>query len=853
MSDQTFATTPMPVHDPQRVERILTDRLMTANIPARVLSLLIWPVFAIAYGDAAAWWMIVVPAVWHALGVAAFLWLARAYQRDPERHTPDEWRHQHRIYAAFAAAAIGVGCAVLVALPPLPARLIVMSAAAIVPALAPSRPFEPLSYSIYIALILLPVAGSLILIGDSVSLAIAAASLLHLAGLLVHARSQHRVQRQQISLLLSHEELTRREADLRETAESAQRLLVNALETMEYALVIYDADDRLVICNPAFRALMQDVERAISPGETFADGLRAFVEQGHLPGMEDAARREETIALITALHRSGDANAEISVAPGRWQRFVSHRTPDGGNITIIADISEAKRRETELERARDEAEAANQAKSTFLATMSHEIRTPMNGVIGTAELLERESLNERQKRLVGTVRSSAGALLRIIDDVLDFSKIEAGRMELEEAPISLRALIEGMAETLSVQVEKKGLSLSARIEPGTPDALLADSTRLRQILFNLIGNATKFTDVGGVTVRARALDTSDDIVTLSLSVADTGIGMDASQQARLFKPFSQADSSTTRRYGGTGLGLSIVRRLAELMGGDVVVESAPGRGSTFTVTVRLKHASAAPADLKATTTVPLVPMAGVRVLAVDDYDVNLDVLSGQFEILGVALDTASSGIEALTLWRQRPYALVLTDIHMPDMDGFELTRQIRAEEMLDDADRHTPIVALTANALKGEADRCLAAGLDGYLTKPLTLDRLRQALERWMHGLPPVTADPPVPTASPLDRTAVASLFGDNEAMIGRVLGRFAKAGHALVAGIAGASTSQERVDLAHKLKGAARTAGATRLGDLAALLEQRATDGDAPGERAAVGEIEAEWRRVIAALEAKG
>jgi CheY-like chemotaxis protein len=472
----------------------------------------------------------------------------------------------------------------------------------------------------------------------------------------------------------------------------------------------------------------------------------------------------------------------------------------------------------------------------------------MNGVVGTAELLEREPLNDRQKRLVRTVRTSAAALLRIIEDVLDFSKIEAGRMDFEEVPFQLRAVIGGTAETLSVQAEQKGLTIATVVEPGTPDLLIGDATRVRQILFNLIGNAIKFTDVGEIHVSARALSIDATRVRVALAVADSGIGMSADELARLFRPFSQADSSTTRRYGGTGLGLSIVRRLAELMGGDVSVQSIPGKGSTFTVTLDLAVATepmipCAPAPAPASGTI-----AG-RVLAVDDYPINLEVLTGQLETLGVPVETAASGLEALTMWRNQSYALVLTDIHMPDMDGFELTRQIRAEETVASARRRTPIVALTANALKGEADRCLAAGMDGYLTKPLTLDRLRETVERWMAGSVDGNSGADLaspPRGSAIDRTVVGQMFGDNQAAIDRILGRFAAAGGQLMAEITAAADDRRQLaDLAHKLKGAARAAGAVRLGDLAGFLEQS-------GDPADIARLKAEWKRVAEDLAAR-
>ncbi|MCX7365238.1 MAG: ATP-binding protein, partial [Alphaproteobacteria bacterium] len=254
---------------------------------------------------------------------------------------------------------------------------------------------------------------------------------------------------------------------------------------------------------------------------------------------------------------------------------------------------------------------------------------------------------------------------------------------------------------------------------------------LRQILFNLLGNAIKFTEAGEIRIGARALSTGNGRVSLALSVADSGIGMSEEQMARLFQPFVQADSSTTRRFGGTGLGLSIVRHLAELMGGDATVESVPGKGSTFTVTLDLAIADVAAAHAAPLPVAPHEAMAGT-VLAVDDYAINLEVLAGQFEILDVPLETAAGAMEALTKWRAKPYAIVLTDIQMPDMDGFELTRRIRAEEELSGTGRRTPIIALTANAMASEADKCMAAGMDGYLTKPLTLARLREAVERWM-------------------------------------------------------------------------------------------------------------------------
>ncbi|HEY6983438.1 ATP-binding protein, partial [Reyranella sp.] len=797
------ATAPV---DAERIERAMTDGLMTGN-GLRLLALLIWPMFWMACGDSVPWWAFAVPAAVHISSMMGFLWLERLYRREPDVYETEGWRWRYITLAGLTGLSYGLTGLLLIPEAPSAPRMLVAATLGTIAALPPGRMYEPRSYVLLICLDLILLALGLLLTGDPIAKPTAILLMIYLVALLLQNAVQHRQQRRQVALAIAHEDLAKLHARREKEARQARAVLEAMFDNMSDGVLLYEADGRWVYQNPAMARLHDMSNALMATLPTFADIIRYRTRRGdygpleQLPGGLDGwiatrvARFEET---------SQPAERRRTVS-GRTVEVTYRRLSDGRVLTIHRDLTEIVEREEKLqlaraesERARDEAEAANQAKSTFLATMSHEMRTPMNGVVGTAELLEREPLNERQKRLVGTVRRSATALLRIIDDVLDFSKIEAGRMELEEAPFSLRALVTGTIETLSVQVENKGLALHTTIEPRTPDLLLADATRLRQILFNLVGNAAKFTDVGHITVRVRAVGADDKTVTLALSVSDTGIGMDRRQQERLFKPFSQADSSTTRRYGGTGLGLSIVRRLAELMNGSVAVESAPGRGSTFTVTMKVKRASETSMDGVAEETGrdqwPL-PATGVRVLAVDDNDINLEVLVGQFTILGVPLDTASNGIEALTLWRNRHYALLLTDIHMPDMDGFELTRQMRAEESALSRPR-TPIVALTANALKGEAERCLEAGMDDYLTKPLTLDRLREAVARWTIGN----------TAPAIDRSVVESMFGGNTATVARVLGRFRDAGARLVAEITAARQDRQQLtELAHKLKGAAR------------------------------------------------
>ncbi|MBV8841029.1 MAG: PAS-domain containing protein, partial [Alphaproteobacteria bacterium] len=607
------------------------------------------------------------------------------------------------------------------------------------------------------------------------------------------------------------------------------------LNNMSDGVMLLDRDARLRFLNHRIMEFHQYTSEIAYPGASTRDIVRYLARRGDFGRVDDIDRMvEEHIARVL---QPGGYHYERATPNGRWVEFEFKPLADGSVLSIQRDITELKIREEALaaakeaaeaareaaERDRTEAEAANQAKSTFLATMSHEIRTPMNGVLGMIDVLEHQGIDEAQRRTVATMRESAQALLRIIDDVLDFSKIEAGRLELEDTAFSLSGLIDGAVATFRPQAATKRLVLSADIEAGSEDALIGDPTRVRQILFNLLSNALKFTDRGGVTVRASTMPLGNGRTQATLIVSDTGIGLDEEQRAKLFQPFAQADSSTTRRFGGTGLGLSIVRRLAQLMEGDVMVDSTPGLGATFTVTLTLR---AAPADsplqalLRPTAQgaagfAPLADGSGPRVLVVDDHPVNREVMVMQLGLLGLGADTAGDGKEALAIWKPGRYAVVLADIHMPRLDGYELARRMREIEG-EAGNLRTPIVAVTANAMKGEEERCLAVGMDAYLAKPVNIDRLRTTLERWLaiehrDAKSAARTRKPVPAAA-IDREVLGTWLGDDRAAIASLLTKFRDSAAATERQIGAASQEGNLPALAaaaHKLKGAAQAVGA--------------------------------------------
>ena len=720
----------------------------------------------------------------------------------------------------------------------------------------------------------------------------------------------------------------------------------------------------------------------------------------------DQARRAEMVDELGLIGRLSDELIEQRRADGStfWALLSGEMIEFQGERAIIGwtyDIDERVQMETLLQTAKEEAEAASRAKSSFLAAMSHEIRTPMNGVLGMIEVLQQSVLTEDQRSVAGTIQESAVGLLTIIDDILDFSKIEAGRLELEAVPVNPRAVLESVLDIIAPDVGIRGLDLALVIERDVPEVFSGDPVRLRQILLNLIGNAIKFTETGwiSVTVSVEAADAVNGDGTktrpiLKVAISDTGIGISEDRQSRLFQPFSQAESSTTRRFGGTGLGLSICARLVELMGGRIGVDSREGEGATFWFTLPVEpldiHQASRIDDIDLSDLLVLVvePIEPVRrmialllesvhieaiavdnpaqaeaiaeeragdgrgfdvlivdgglesgrmanlashfqvtpdlpsarairlhaggtterpvkddgvdpisrievtrpirreallravavvvgrsspdvaavdeerlvetgvtvdaeqaleqgrlILVAEDNATNREVVQRQLTLLGFAAEVAEDGAVAFDMWSRRAYGLVVTDCHMPNKDGFELTRMIRDVER--ELGTHTPIVALTANALVGEAERCLNAGMDDFLSKPVGLRKLRQTLVRWLPEAADRTIDlegfvTPSSGGStdiegdgdspPVDLTVLTELFGDDLDGKHQMMELFLDNADRLIVEIDAALLAEDAAALSragHGLKGAANAIGVNRVGAMALEIEEAGRDSD--------------------------
>ncbi|HYD66494.1 response regulator [Azospirillum sp.] len=783
-----------------------------------------------------------------------------------------------------------------------------------------------------------------------------------------------------------------------EAAEAAGHLRA-AIEAMPSAVMMLDSGLNILVHNRKFCEYWNISAQEMATAHTAPLNLRAWAERS-MPGADVDAYVEQRLAVL----RAGKPYSHlVHTADGRDMEIRGQPRPDGGWVITVTDVTDRMQVQDALRQAKERAEEAARTKSTFLATMSHEIRTPMNGVLGMLEVLERTPLDADQRAVLSVIRESASALLTIIDDILDFSKIEAGRLRLDPTPVDLRGLVEGAADLLGTRAREKGLDLVTRVALDGVETRVGDAVRLRQILLNLIGNAVKFTEHGSVVVDVRPGGEPDAV---RFEVADTGIGMGDEQRARLFEPFTQADASTTRRFGGSGLGLSICRRLVGMMGGGIGVESEPGRGSVFWFEVPLPPPSSvsahpvadlaglrvlvadsvaaargsfaemlagagaqvaqaadaaaafealrgglqghAPFDAAVVAQVPGVldglglaaalkrmpglnatrivlttaredaglaaaaegagivavlhkpvrrdalraavaraagrpadaagladgdveagavrppgvaeaEAAGVLILVAEDNPTNQVVIRRQLEQLGFAARLAADGAQAWEALQNTQYGLLLTDCFMPGVDGYELARRVRATER--DSGRRLPIVALTASALTGEAERCFAAGMDDYLSKPVDLQSLSRTIARWLPqalelrrpaaGPAPRAAEsaPPDAAEAPpvLDRAHVVATFGSVDAARD-LLGFFLETTAPLIDEVAqdlaeGDADGGRRA--AHAAAGAARTAGAVELAVLCSEVERTAATGDLDAARTHAGRLKDAFVRV--------
>jgi PAS domain S-box-containing protein len=650
--------------------------------------------------------------------------------------------------------------------------------------------------------------------------------------------------------------------DLREQLDRERALEAQYRELVATAndlVVTSDADARVTSINDAGERMT-----GLKTDQAVGRPLRELVSPA------DRARLDRVLATVIANRAGatlevgmGHATVELDVRP-----IFRHSRP-AGLQAIGRDVTARKRSEAELAKARDAAEAASRAKSEFLANISHEVRTPLNGIIGMTELALAGRLESEPRQYLNLVRSSADSLLHIINDVLDFSKIEAGHMTFEQTSFDLRARLAASLDPLAVTARRKGLTFDTHLSPALPSVTVGDPGRLGQVLTNLVGNAIKFTQEGGVRVdvdvAAPVEGDAESVARLRIAVRDTGIGIPSDKHAVIFEAFTQADGSTSRRFGGTGLGLSIAASIVRTMGGTLDLTSEVGRGSTFTVVVPLTRGAAADLPVFAADGLsrllgpgagaggsqsPEVPLHRVmRILLVEDNPVNQRLAHEILRRRGHAVTLAAHGREALERLEEATFDLVLMDVQMPEMNGLEATRAIRAAEA--GTDRHLPIVAMTAHAMAGDRERCLDAGMDDYLTKPIRAEALITHVERIAMRTDDASFGRPQTPAFDLQE-ALERVDHDPE-LLAEIAGLFLTDSPEMLEAVSrsvAAADGDAVSRAAHKLKGAILTFGAAEAAALALSIERAGHDGDLATARADLPRLTQAIVRLRAALE---
>jgi len=522
-----------------------------------------------------------------------------------------------------------------------------------------------------------------------------------------------RLQQRDVALQRAHDDLEKRVAE--------RTSYLNALiQNSPLGILVVDSAQKVQLCNSAFEKLFEHarewvigkpIASVFADAEPLLEGHRLALDETPIHRLARLQRKDESF-LDVEVHSVGlMVNGELR-----------------GSLGIYQDISVRKRAEEEMKRAKEAAEETSRAKSEFLANMSHEIRTPLNGVMGMTDLALDTELTKEQREYLDTVKMSADSLLRVINDILDFSKIEAGKVDLDMADFDLRDNLEGLLKTLALRADEKGLELLCEIAPEVPNVVNGDSSRLNQVILNLVGNAIKFTHQGEVALKVGLEKEEGQECILHFTVTDTGIGVPLEKQKLIFDPFSQADTSTTRKYGGTGLGLTISARLVGMMGGEIWMESEVGKGTQFHFTTRVVSRGEA---VLVGTIAPAEVLQGAKVLIVDDNRTNRRILEGMLARWEMKSTSVEGGEQALAELSEaqrmgKPYGLILTDVHMPVMDGFELIEQVRSRPELSTA----TILMLTSAGHRGDAERCRELGVAAYLLKPIRQSELREAIAR---------------------------------------------------------------------------------------------------------------------------
>ena len=676
-----------------------------------------------------------------------------------------------------------------------------------------------------------------------------------------------------IAVLLKH-----RKTD-HEALSRLERMLEGAIDSIDEAFVIYDENDCLAYCNERYREVYAASADLFIPGTRFEQIIRSGAERGQY--VEAQGRIDDWVRERIALHQAANTTLIQQLENGRWLRIIERKTRDGYTVGFRFDI-------TQLKIAQENAEAANSAKSRFLANMSHEIRTPINAVLGFTFLALKQNLSPSAREYLLNIQTASESLLFLVNDILDFSKIDAGKLELEKIPFALDDVLQRAIKLFAPSAAQKSVKLRIRSLPSQAERWLGDPQRLGQVLINLISNALKFTERGEISLTVDVLARSAEGATLHFSVRDSGLGISPEQQATLFNAFTQADSSTTRKYGGTGLGLALSQQLVACMGGEIGVESVLGAGSCFSFSVRFACAADAPATAMPPAEAPIaLPcLEGTRILVVEDNDFNRQVALALIELTGATVHTADEGVQAVAAVAAGGIDLVLMDIQMPVMDGYDATRAIRLDWP------QLPIIALTAHALSEEKPRVLAAGMNDILTKPILPALLYATLAHWLAGKAQTAAQkpdlalPPTPETrvalalessvheSPLnpalealaapspevfDQAAALGRVNGDHKMLDRFLRLFRERNADIVDKISAALALEDwhpARQLTHALKGGAGTVGLIELSAVAARLEatlaQAVQGTDTPAQRRAdFLALEVAWTRAQQTLAA--